>query len=62
MRSFKFKGDPAVYRWDFPLEAGAVYPGPREAFHRHTVEELYRMAEKQNDKKYLEEWEEVSYD
>lgn len=62
MRSYKFKGDPTGYRWDFPLEAGTVYAGNREAFYRHTVEELYQMAEKEKDKKYLAEWEEVGND
>jgi hypothetical protein len=59
-KTFKFQGDPEGYRWDFPLVPGMVYAGQLQAYHRHSIGELIEVAKKEKDKKFMEEWEEVS--
>jgi hypothetical protein len=60
MKQFKFLGNPADYKWDFPLETGQQYKGEKEAYRRHSIQETIDIARSQNDKKYLTEWEEIS--
>lgn len=62
MRQFRFKGNPADYRWDFPLTAGTVYSGARVPYRPLTIAELYDSAVKHNDKEFLNEWEEIPTD
>lgn len=60
MKQYRFLGDPAGYRWDFPLVPDTVYAGQLQAYHRHSIGELMEVAKKEKDQKFLAEWEEVA--
>ena len=59
-RTFKFKGNPEGYRWDFPLVPGRTYRGDLIAYPCHTVQDAIEIGEKQKDKEFLNEWEETT--
>lgn len=60
MKQYRFKGNPAQYGWDIPLEPEQVYSGDTVVFGTNTLQKILDLGIDPHDKEFEKEWEEVS--